>query len=258
MMQLNFKKSGSGEPLVILHGLFGSLDNWQSLGRQFSEDFTVYLVDQRNHGQSPHSEEWSYELMVEDLENFFKEHHIENPILLGHSMGGKTAMFYAVKHPGKLKKLIVADIAPRAYKPHHQQVLDALFAVDVKNISSRKEAEDRISALISDFGTKQFLLKNLYWEDIENKKLAWRFNLDVISKNIADIGKAVPDNSVVENLPILFLRGSNSNYISDNDQEMINKIFPEAEIKTIEGAGHWLHAEKPTEFYQAVLGFCKK
>jgi esterase len=255
-MKLNFKKSGSGQPLIILHGLFGSLDNWQTLAKQFSEKFTTYIVDQRNHGQSPWSDEWTYQAMVDDLLELIEQEGIEKPIILGHSMGGKTAMLFAVQHPEKLEKLIVADIAPRKYELHHQKILEALYAVDVDNITSRKEAEDKISQHINDFGTKQFLLKNLYWKDIEAKKLAWRFNLDVISENIERIGMAIPENDPAYGLPALFIRGDKSQYITDRDGELIKKIFPEAELKTIEGAGHWLHAEKPTEFYEMVVELC--
>jgi esterase len=255
-MKLNFKKSGQGQPLIILHGLFGSLDNWQTLARQFSEHFTTYIVDQRNHGQSPQSEEWTYEAMVNDLVELIEDENIKQPVILGHSMGGKIAMFFAVQHPELLDKLIVADIAPRKYEPHHDKIIEALYAVDVENISSRKEAEDRLSQHINDFGTKQFLLKNLYWKDVEAKKLDWRFNLEVIAKNIEKIGMAVPDNKPAEDLSTLFIGGSNSNYIQEKDHQTIKKVFPKAEIKTIDGAGHWLHAEKPQEFFELVKDFC--
>lgn len=254
-MKLNFKKLGTGQPLIILHGLFGSLDNWQTLGKQFAEKFTVYLVDQRNHGQSPHSDEWNYQVMADDLDELIIDQNIENPVVLGHSMGGKTAMLYAVQKPTKLDKLIVADMAPKQYEPHHQSILNALNAVDFNKITSRKEAEDILSEYIKDFGTKQFLLKNLYWKDVENKKLAWRFNLDIISKKIETVGEAIPNNKASNNLPALFIKGSKSDYITKNDFENIKEIFPNAEIKTIENAGHWIHAEAPEEFYQMVVQF---
>jgi esterase len=256
-MKLNFKKSGSGPPLIILHGLFGSLDNWQTLARQFSEHFTTYIVDQRNHGQSPHSDEWTYQAMSDDLLELMEDENLENVLLLGHSMGGKTAMLFAVQHPEKLHKLMVADIAPRKYTPHHQNIIEALKAVDIDNISSRKEAEDRISAHITDFGTKQFLLKNIYWKDLEAKRLDWRFNLEVISENIEKVGMSIPDDKPAAHLPTLFIRGENSNYIHDSDMDLILRIFPEATLKTMKGAGHWLHAEKPEEFHNLVMDFCK-
>jgi esterase len=253
-MKLNFKKSGEGKALIILHGLFGSLDNWQTLAKRFAENFTVYIVDQRNHGQSPHSEEWTYEAMVEDLNELVEDEQLEKPVILGHSMGGKTAMLFALKYPEKLKKLIVADIAPRKYAPHHSSIIEALLAVDLDNISSRKEAEDTLSERINDFGTKQFLLKNLYWKDVENKKLAWRFNLNVIAEKISEVGVGIPEDKSVE-LPALFIKGKNSNYITKEDETIILKIFPKAEIKAIEKAGHWVHAEQPEDFYNAVMDF---
>ncbi|MDQ3191316.1 MAG: alpha/beta fold hydrolase [Bacteroidota bacterium] len=254
-MKLNFKKSGTGQPLIILHGLFGSLDNWQTLGKQFAVKFTVFLVDQRNHGQSPHSDKWNYQVMADDLDEFITMENIKDPIVVGHSMGGKTAMLHAVQNPKKIKKLIVADMAPRQYEPHHEQILAALNAVDFDKISSRKEAEDILAEYINDFGTKQFLLKNLYWKDVENKKLSWRFNLEAISNNIEDVGKAIPQDKPAKNLPVLFIRGGKSNYVTERDNDSIKKIFPTAEIKTIENAGHWLHAEAPEEFYQMVIEF---
>lgn len=254
-MKLHFKKQGTGQPLIILHGLFGSLDNWQTLGKHFAENFTVYLVDQRNHGQSPHSDEWNYQVMADDLNEFISDQNINNPIVLGHSMGGKTAMLFAVQKPDNLDKLIVADMAPKRYEPHHHQILKALLAVDLDKISSRKEAEDILSEYIKDFGTKQFLLKNLYWKDVENKKLAWRFNLNAISKNIEAVGEGIEINKSINNLPALFIRGGKSDYVTENDYGLIKEIFPDAEIKTIEDAGHWLHAEAPEEFYKIVFQF---
>ena len=181
-MELNFKKLGAGEPLIILHGLFGSLDNWMTLAKQWSKSFEVYLVDQRNHGQSPHSIEFSFELMAADLMELIQAEKINNPIILGHSMGGKTAMEFAIRHPELVKQLIVVDIAPVKYEVHHYTIIDALKNVPLNEIGSRKEAEVFLAEKISEFGIRQFLLKNLYW--IEKDKLAWRFNLDVINNNI--------------------------------------------------------------------------
>jgi esterase len=256
-MDLNYKKLGTGQAFVILHGLFGSLDNWQTIGKKLSEDFTVYLVDQRNHGQSPHSETWNYEAMAEDIHGLFKKENISDAILLGHSMGGKTAMKFASEHPKLLKKLIVADIAPRYYELRHDFVIDALESVDLNKVSSRKEVEDVLSQHISDFATKQFLLKNLYWKDLDNKSLAWRFNLKIISKNIENVGTAIKPASPVK-VPALFIRGAKSNYIQEEDSIEIKTLFPDYEIKTIENAGHWLHAEAPEEFYRIIHEFALK
>lgn len=171
-MKLFYRKFGQGQPLIILHGLFGQSDNWNSLAKQFSEQgYEVYIVDQRNHGLSPHSDEWNYKVMSDDLLELIQDHQLNNVILIGHSMGGKTVMQFALEHEHLLDKLIVADIAPKYYPLHHQVVLQALEAVDFKTVKTRREAEEIMGRYISDFGTKQFLLKNIYWKD--DGELAW-------------------------------------------------------------------------------------
>ena len=255
-MQLAFREYGSGQPLIILHGLFGQSDNWNTLAKRFAENsFRVFTVDQRNHGLSPHSEEWTYEAMADDLNEFISEHKLKDPILLGHSMGGKTVMFFQLKYSGIAKKIIVADIAPRAYESHHDSVLKALNAVDFSLIKTRKEAEAIMNEYIPDFGTKQFLLKNIYWKDEANTQLDWRFNLKVIDKNYANIGAEVPDLS--SKVPALFMRGEKSNYIQDSDLKDIESRFPNYKLATIKDSGHWIHAEKPNEFFEEVLNFLK-
>ena len=256
-MQLAYRKYGEGQPLLILHGLFGQSDNWNTLAKRFSENgFEVYTIDQRNHGLSPHSDIWNYEAMADDIKEFINEHNLENPILLGHSMGGKTAMFFALKYDGALDKLIVADMSPRAYEPHHDIVLDALNAVDFSKINTRKEAEAVLSEYITDFGTKQFLLKNIYWEDTAGSKMNWRFNLPIITKNSNETLVAVPERT--SNVNTLFLRGEKSNYINEAvDIPEIKERFPNYKLQTIANAGHWLHAEQPEAFYQAVIDFIK-
>jgi pimeloyl-ACP methyl ester carboxylesterase len=254
-MKLFYRKFGQGQPLIILHGLFGQSDNWNSLAKQFSEQgFEVYIVDQRNHGLSPHSDEWNYKVMSEDIFELIDDLKLQNVILLGHSMGGKTVMQFALDHENMLDKLIVADIAPKYYPLHHQIVLEALEAVDFKTTKTRREAEDILNTYITDFGTKQFLLKNIYWK--ENGELAWRFNLDVIIKQIENIGEATPtENSC--NTPTLFIRGEKSNYILNADLDMIHELFPRSMLETISDAGHWVHAEKPKAFYDCVINFIK-
>ncbi|MBK7183600.1 MAG: alpha/beta fold hydrolase [Bacteroidetes bacterium] len=254
-MKLFYRKFGQGQPLIILHGLFGQSDNWNSLAKQFSEQgFEVYIVDQRNHGLSPHSDEWNYKVMSEDIFELIDDLKLQNVILLGHSMGGKTVMQFALDHENMLDKLIVADIAPKYYPLHHQIVLQALEAVDFKTIKTRREAEDILNTYITDFGTKQFLLKNIYWK--ENGELAWRFNLDVIIKKIENIGEATPNENSC-NTPTLFIRGEKSNYILDEDLDMIHEVFPRSMLETISDAGHWVHAEKPKAFYDCVINFIK-
>ena len=265
-MKLHFKKIGSGQPLIILHGLFGLLDNWQSMGKQLAEEgFEVYLVDQRNHGHSPHSDEWNYEVMSDDILELLNDNGIDKAILLGHSMGGKTAMHFAIKHPERMQKLIVIDIAPKHYPVHHDKILEALNSLDLETTSSRKQAEEHLSKYISENDTKQFLLKNIYWDEEPRTKnqeprLAWRFNLSVITKNIENVGEASPQPSPNERelstlIPTVFIRGERSDYILDEDMKLIHDLFPSATLETIPGAGHWVHAEKPKEFYECVMKF---
>lgn len=254
-MKLFYRKFGQGQPLIILHGLFGQSDNWNTLAKQIADnDFEVYIVDQRNHGLSPHSDEWNYQSMSEDVFDLIKENNLQDVILLGHSMGGKTAMQLALNHQEFLDKLIVADMAPKYYPPHHQSVLEALQAVNFNLIKTRKEVEVVLSKYISDFGTKQFLLKNLYWK--ENGDLNWRFNLKVIVQQIENVGEAITGtgNCVI---PALFIKGERSDYILDADEDLIRQIFPNSTFATIEGSGHWVHAEKPKEFYGTVMEFIK-
>jgi pimeloyl-ACP methyl ester carboxylesterase len=247
------KKEGSGKPLLILHGFLGMSDNWKTLGVQFaSEGFEVHILDLRNHGRSFQSEEFSYELMVEDIVKYCNENHLEKINLIGHSMGGKTAMLLAARYPELVDKLIVADIGPKYYAPHHQDILAGLNAVDFTLKPSRNEVEGIVSNYISDFGTRQFLLKNLYWQ--EPGQLAFRFNLAVFNKKITEIGVSLPADLVFEK-PTLFIRGGNSNYILDEDFEAIKVQFPNAIFETIPNAGHWLHAENPALFYQLSLSY---
>ena len=254
-MNLHYKHQGDGYPLIILHGLFGMSDNWFSLGKQFGENFSTYLVDQRNHGRSPHDKVFNYDVMAADLLDFMDEHFIESAHIIGHSMGGKTAMTFAVKFPHKVGKLVVVDIAPKYYRPHHQEILAALHAIPVHELASRKEAEEVITERISDVGTAQFLLKNLYARD--EGGYDWRFNLPVISENIESVGEAL-DEIYTFDKPTLFLRGEKSNYIKDADIHQIEKHFPKSSVVTIEGAGHWINAEKPQLFYETVTGFLTK
>jgi esterase len=252
-MKLFYRKFGEGQPLIILHGLFGQSDNWNSLARQFSElGNAVYTVDLRNHGLSPHSDEWTYQSMSDDILELINDLDLKEVILIGHSMGGKVAMQFAMNHPELLNKLIVVDIAPKYYPPHHGDILKALNAVDFNVVKNRKDAEALLSEYISDMGTKQFLLKNIYWK--EDGLLAWRFNLDVITRKIETVGQETPNYSSC-NTPTLFIKGERSKYILDADLQQINDLFPSSEIKTIEGAGHWVHAEKPTDFFETVVGF---
>lgn len=252
-MMLHFKKIGAGEPLIILHGLFGMLDNWYTLGKKFSENFTVYLIDQRNHGQSPHSDEWNYKVMSDDLLEFFDNQNIEKASIIGHSMGGKTAMYFAGNYPERLKKLVIVDIAPRFYPVHHDTILNALRSIDLENLKSRNEADAMLSEYIPDFGTKQFLLKNLVRKETDNTKFEWKFNLQAIAKNIHEVGAETTKGSTA---PTLFIKGEKSDYINPGDETDIKTKYPDSQIISIE-SGHWVHAEKPEEFYNSVISFLK-
>ncbi|WP_034259557.1 alpha/beta fold hydrolase [Altibacter lentus] len=252
-MKVHSQIIGEGAPLVILHGFLGSGDNWKTLGSQFAEvGFEVHLVDQRNHGRSFHDPEFSYDLMAGDLYHYCEEQGLKEIILLGHSMGGKTAMHFATTYPEKVQKLIVADIAPKAYPQHHQDILKALSSLDFSEIKSRGEAEEVLSAYIKDIGTRQFLLKNLYWK--EKGQLALRMNLPVLSKEIEEVGKALPESALFSKAT-LFLKGEKSGYVEPMDEILIKKHFPKASIQSVKNAGHWLHAENPSEFYKKVIDF---
>lgn len=252
-MKLFSKILGEGDPLVIMHGVFGMSDNWHTLGKRWSEKHQVHLLDLRNHGRSPHSDEFSYEAMSDDVLEYLNDHSIDRANLLGHSMGGKVAMLFAVLNEERVNKLIVADIAPKPYPPHHQEIIDALESLRLNQLSSRSEAEAQFA--LSDVGVRLFLLKNLYWKDKD--KLGWRFNLPVIAREINEVGESLPPQAIYYG-PTLFARGGNSGYIADSDMDEIQTHFPQAELITIQGAGHWLHAEKPTEFYDAVNEFLER
>lgn len=252
---LHSKIEGSGKPLLILHGFLGMSDNWKTIGAQFaSAGFQVHLLDLRNHGRSFHSDEFSYELMVQDVYDYCKANNLENVNIIGHSMGGKTAMLFAVTYPERIEKLIVADIGPKFYPQHHQTILEGLNAVDFSKKPSRSVVEEIMSHYITDFGTRQFLLKSLYW--LEPGQLAFRFNLPVFNKKIEEIGKPLPDNTVFSK-QTLFIRGGKSDYIINEDFDNLKKYFPDSSIETIPDAGHWLHAENPKVFYEIANTFLK-
>ena len=250
-MELYYKKLGEGDPLFIIHGLFGASDNWYTLGKRYAEDFTVYLIDLRNHGKSPHSDEHSYEAMAEDLLNLIYEEQLMFVNIIGHSMGGKVAMKFAEMHPTFVEKMIVGDIGPKQYQPHHQLVLKALNAFMDSEINTRKEAEKLITSIIDDRGVAMFLLKNLYWKNPGD--LQWKMNVPVLEQNMENILVKVPSEQV--EVDTLFLRGSESNYIQDQDFDEIHSLFPESQIITIPEAGHWLHAEQPQLFYDESMKF---
>ncbi len=244
---------GEGQSLIILHGFLGMSDNWKTLGNQFAENgFQVHLIDQRNHGRSFHSENFDYEILSKDLQNYFQAHGILRTNIIGHSMGGKTAMQFATTLPEIVDRLIVADISPKYYPPHHQYIIDALVQLDFEVIKSRKEADTALATHLTDFGIRQFLLKNLHWK--EPGRLGLRFNLDVLRNKMEEIGESIYSTSVF-NGKTLFLRGDRSEYILPNDYPKIHLHFPNAQIDTIDNAGHWLHAENPKQFFEKASNF---
>lgn len=250
-MQLNYRNYGSGEPLFILHGLFGSSDNWQTLGKKFSDYFQVFLIDLRNHGHSPHSSDFSYDLMADDINEIINKEKLKKVTVIGHSMGGKVAMRAVQKFPFHFEKLIVADMGVKKYPKHHQQIIAGLKSIDLKTTNTRKEARNILASYVKEEGVQQFLLKNLYWEN--KNQLAWRMNLAVLIKKMNEILIEIPSETCLT--PTLFLRGEKSNYILEEDYEQLYEIFPNSEIETIYNAGHWLHAENPLDFYQQVINF---
>lgn len=252
-MELNYKKLGdNGEPLIILHGLMGSLDNWQTIARQLSEHMQVYIVDQRNHGKSPHADTHSYQDMVDDLEEFMQQRGLEKAHILGHSMGGKVVMKFALQHPEKVLSLVIADMGMRGYKPHHDQVFDALYRIDLDSVERRSDAEEQMEPLMPDFGMRQFLLKSL--DRNKDGKYEWKFNLDVLFNEYHYVIEPVGEDGVLD-APVLAIRGGNSGYVNDTDIEEYHKYFPQVKVVTLEGAGHWLHAEAPKKFLEALQSF---
>ncbi len=252
-MVLHSQIIGTGTPFLILHGFLGMSDNWKSHGKNFAaKGYQMHLIDQRNHGRSFHDPVFNYQAMAQDLLLYCEHHKLDQVVLLGHSMGGKTAMEFAVKHPDRVSKLVIADIAPRHYDEHHQDILNALGVLDFTIIDSRAKADQVLAKYVKDHGLRLFLLKNLYW--IEKKQLALRVNLPVVTKQYVQVGKAL-DISAVFNKKTLFVRGENSSYITSLDETLIQKQFPNSQIKTVSNAGHWLHAENPQQFHQIVLDF---
>ncbi|WP_242202831.1 alpha/beta fold hydrolase [Aestuariivivens insulae] len=252
-MLLHSNIIGEGKPFIILHGFLGMNDNWKTLGKQFGDQgFQVHLVDQRNHGRSFWSNDFNYELLAEDLKTYCEHYQLKDIILLGHSMGGKTAMLFSALYPEIVSKLLVADISPRFYPVHHDMILEGLSALNFDEVKSRGEADNILSNYVSEFGTRQFLLKNLYW--VEKGRLGLRINLDVLKREVSEIGEALPAFAVFEK-ETLFLRGDRSEYIGVDDESIITNHFPNAKIVTIANSGHWLHAENPEDFFDEVIKF---
>lgn len=250
-MKLFFRELGQGSPLIILHGLFGSSDNWYSLSKIFAEKYKVYVIDQRNHGQSPHSSSHDYLALTDDLNEFIEDHQIEKPIIIGHSMGGKTAMNFAVRFPEKLSKLIIVDITPKAYPVHHDSILEGLNAIHLNQLESRGQADEILSRYVPESPVRQFLLKNLARDS--NQGFEWRINIPVLEEHIEDMGVALQYEGKFDG-PTLFIVGTKSNYFVAGDDVMIKSFFSKAKIVTL-NTGHWVQAENPKEFMETVFNF---
>ena len=254
-MELYYERYGQGHPLIILHGLFGSLENWRTLSKAFAQSFAVFALDQRNHGRSPHSEIFNYQAMTEDVREFIQRHELTTAHILGHSMGGKVAMQFAVTYPDMVNKLVIVDIAPKVYPPGHDDVFAGLYALNLATLRNRQEAEAGLTPHLPDLSLRQFLLKNLERED--SGSFRWRINLDGIHRNYHEMLKTFAVNGQFLK-PALFIRGANSGYIHDNDLVTIREIFPAAQLTTTPNSGHWVHAEAPQEFTRIVSGFLQQ
>jgi len=265
-MELAYKKLGEGTPFIILHGLYGSSDNWYTIGKKLSTSYTVYLIDQRNHGQSPHHPVHTYPALQEDLYEFFNRLNISKVVLMGHSMGGKCAMLFALLHPELIKELIIVDVAPRDYKNlteysshaiEHLNIIQALHQIDLNQCKTRIEVEKQLALYIQNSTLRQFLLKNL---KIQNNLFSWKINVEALSQNLPgivsniDISKIIIDKEKMK-FSVLFVKGERSDYIRESDQNAIKQLFPKAQFTTIFDAGHWLHAEQPAAFIKTLLYF---
>lgn len=250
-MQLFFRESGQGRPIIILHGLMGSSDNWLPQAKMLSDEYRVFIVDQRNHGQSPHDEILNYKVLANDLKDFIQQQGLEKPVILGHSMGGKTAMNFAVAYPEMVGALVVADIAPKYYKVHHDVIVKGLKAIPIDSITTRGEADQVLADYVKEEDVRQFLLKNLTRKP--EGGFSWKINLPVIDKSLEDIGQDLQFEGVYDG-PALFIRGANSNYVKDEDRDRIKQLFPKSTLITMD-TGHWIQAEKPKEFVEVVRNF---
>lgn len=253
-MKLYSKLYGNlGTDLIIVHGLFGMSDNWNSLGKKFAQHFKVHLIDLRNHGKSPHSDDFNYNVMSDDLFEYIKDNKIIKPIVLGHSLGGKVAMNLAFTYPTLLYKMVVVDIAPREYSTHfHQNLIRKMSNLELKSFSNRKEIDGALAKEIENVAVRSFLMKNLYLSD--SGKFSWRFNINVLLEKLVNIQHASFVNGVCD-VATCFIKGEKSDYINTSDEAMIAECFSDVHFIKISGAGHWVHAENPQDFYSQTLAF---
>jgi pimeloyl-ACP methyl ester carboxylesterase len=252
-MKLFYNQYGdSGPPLIVLHGLLGANGNWHTLSRTaFQKVARVYAVDQRNHGRSPHADRIDYPTLAADLQTFIDRHDLVPAHLLGHSMGGKTAMQTALSYPDRVDRLIVVDMAPRAYPPEHTDLLEAVARINPEDYESRDAIDNALAEDVSSWAIRQFLLKNL---DYDGETYTWRMNVAAIQAHYDDITAALPTDATFEG-PALFVRGGASDYVADDDLEGIRRRFPDATLVTIDEAGHWVHADAPEALAKVVVDF---
>lgn len=252
-MKLNYKIFGSGPPLIILHGLFGMLDNWRTIAKMLEEKYQCILVDLRNHGRSPHDEEMNYKVMSQDVLELMNDLRIDHAVILGHSMGGKVAMGFALTFPSKVEKLIVVDIAPKQYALHHSLEMEAIQSVEPGKLENRAEAEKiLIRFLGDDHVTIQFLLKNLF--RLPQGGFEWKANMSVLIAKYDRLMDAIVSKATFDQ-PVLFIRGWRSNSLTDEDWSPILSLFPQAQLITIAEAGHWVHADRPEALKNQLIAF---
>jgi esterase len=252
-MLVHYKQYGdSGKVIFILHGIFGMLDNWHLVAKSLSSEYTVYTIDARNHGQSPHTQEMSYQLMAEDVIELADRLGIQQFILLGHSMGGKTAMWTAHQFPDRVEKLILVDIAPKAYKPGHAQYFKAFEEIPWSTLQNRKEVDEALLPYEDSAGVRLFLAKNI--ERNDQGGFSVKSNIEALRASYSEIiGKL--DLTKVYNKPTLFILGEHSHYLSEEDKPYIEQFFPLAQYVTVSNAGHWVHADNPVEFLEKLEAF---
>ncbi|MCX6224536.1 MAG: alpha/beta fold hydrolase [Bacteroidia bacterium] len=262
-MKLHVQRLGKGHPFIILHGLYGSGDNWLTIARSLSGLCEVFLVDQRNHGRSPHSDHHNYETLAADLLEMMDDYGLSNGVILGHSMGGKAAMWFAARHPSRVSRLIIADISPRSYLDNaldhshsafHSMVIGSMLSVDFTNVTGLGDIDRQLENRLPDKQLRQFLLKNI--EKEPGSGYVWRLNLPALLRNLDNLSEGLEsflaEGKIFNQFPVLFIRGENSGYIRETDIVMIRQLFPNAQIETIKNAGHWLHTEQPAVFAAVI------
>jgi len=251
---VNFQQQGSGEHLLLIHGLFGSLENLNMVAKVLAQDYCVTSIDVRNHGKSFHENNMDYNCLAQDVINLLDHLNIEQAYVLGHSMGGKIAIQLALSFPKRVKKLIVADIAPVQYPAHHTKIIEGLKAIDLTQVTKRSDADKQLAPYVENIGVRQFLLRNL---SNDNGHYNFRCSLEFIDNCYSQIMQGYQGDAQFIK-PTLFIKGGNSDYIQLAHKTIIDKILPQSSVKIIQGAGHWLHAEKTTAFNKIVADFLSR